>query len=93
MLYHTNNFKIICELLAFKQAVGCKDIDPPNYTWMKRDGDISTIGCENSQHTWELRCLGSKWIGGLGNCTEPIGESNNNEQIITLCETECQHIT
>ena len=60
-------------MIISSKAVGCKDIDPHAYTWMKRNGDETTVGCTNNEHTWKLRCMGSKWIGGLGNCTETKG--------------------
>ena len=53
-------------------AVGCDDISPPAHTWFDRQGDVITAGCNNNNHAWKLTCLGTKWIGAVGNCTQEV---------------------
>ncbi|ELT87114.1 hypothetical protein CAPTEDRAFT_199040 [Capitella teleta] len=53
-------------LFAFK---GCEDLVAPDYTWIERKRNVITIGCIHNEYTWQLKCIGSKWIGFRGNCT------------------------
>ncbi|ELU10354.1 hypothetical protein CAPTEDRAFT_204010 [Capitella teleta] len=55
-------------LFAFK-AVGCEDIVAPDFTWIERKRNVITIGCVHNGYTWQVKCIGSKWIGFRGNCT------------------------
>lgn len=54
-------------------AVGCEDFVPPPYTWTERKGSTAKIGCDNNNFSWTLKCIGSKWIGFQGNCTDLRG--------------------
>ena len=53
-------------------ASGCEDMQPPAHTWMKRSKDVTTVGCHNNDLEWKLTCLGGKWIGDNGNCTNQV---------------------
>ena len=50
--------------------IGCADLKYPINAWYKREGDTLTIGCENKDLSWTLRCDGHQWQGTLGNCTD-----------------------
>ena len=49
-------------------VIGCTDITPPVGAWAQRDGDVTVVGCQSSEHTWTLRCENSDWVGSLGMC-------------------------
>ncbi|ELU10349.1 hypothetical protein CAPTEDRAFT_204005 [Capitella teleta] len=55
-------------LFAFR-ALGCKDMVAPQFTWIERNRNTLTIGCVHNEYTWQVKCIGSKWIGFRGNCT------------------------
>ncbi|ELU10351.1 hypothetical protein CAPTEDRAFT_204007 [Capitella teleta] len=56
-------------LLFGFRAVGCKDMVAPDFTWIERQRNTLTIGCVHNEYTWQVKCIGSKWIGFRGNCT------------------------
>ncbi|ELT87111.1 hypothetical protein CAPTEDRAFT_223249 [Capitella teleta] len=58
-------------LFSFK-AVGCEDFVAPEFTWIERNRNTITIGCIHNEYTWQVMCIGSKWIGFRGNCTRQI---------------------
>ena len=49
-------------------VVGCADMIPPEGAWAQRDGDVTTVGCHDGNHTWTLRCEDSVWKGDVGSC-------------------------
>ncbi|ELT93828.1 hypothetical protein CAPTEDRAFT_193931 [Capitella teleta] len=55
-------------LFGFR-AVGCEDLVAPELTWIERKRNAITIGCIHNEYTWQVMCIGSKWIGFRGNCT------------------------
>ena len=55
---------------VFFSVLGCSDVNTPDYTWYKRDGNSAVVGCDNSEDEWLLRCEGSRWVGVVGNCTK-----------------------
>ncbi|ELT93839.1 hypothetical protein CAPTEDRAFT_193942 [Capitella teleta] len=55
-------------LFSFR-AVGCEDLVAPEFTWIERSRNTLTIGCVHNEYTWQVKCIGSKWIGFRGNCT------------------------
>ena len=59
----------ISECFCFA-VIGCADIKVPMYAWYKREGDDATMGCENQDLTWTLKCEGNRWSGVVGNCTD-----------------------
>ena len=63
---------------TYLKEIGCQDFTAPPYTWMKRDGQVTTIGCNNNDYTWQLKCVASNWIGSTGNCTNQIKGNDNN---------------
>ena len=44
-------------------AIGCGDITPPEGTWVRREGDETTLGCHSGRHSWTLTCE-HKPVGG-----------------------------
>ena len=50
-------------------AIGCLNLVPPEDTWLSRKDREAIVGCYSSRQTWTLRCIESKWIGVIGNCT------------------------
>ncbi|ELU10969.1 hypothetical protein CAPTEDRAFT_186772 [Capitella teleta] len=71
-------------LFGFK-AVGCEDLVAPDFTWIERKRNVITIGCVHNGYTWQLKCIGSKWIGFRGNCTsqtksKPLEEMPDEEE-------------
>ncbi|ELT93833.1 hypothetical protein CAPTEDRAFT_221620 [Capitella teleta] len=74
-------------LFAFR-AVGCEDLVAPEFTWIERKRRVITIGCIHNKYTWQVECIGSKWIGFRGNCTrqielKPVEETINKEEANT----------
>ena len=59
--------------------VGCADIEPPELSWYRRQGDVATVGCKEQDVTWVLTCTNHTWNGVIGNCTrnEPAAMSDN----------------
>ncbi|KAK2142439.1 hypothetical protein LSH36_953g00058, partial [Paralvinella palmiformis] len=49
--------------------IGCPDYPTPRNGWMKRIGDVTHIGCNDSTTEWSLRCVGGAWVGAAYNCT------------------------
>ena len=60
---------------TFSIATGCLDIKSPPNSWHERHGQVLTISCYSSDQTWNLKCVGTKWIGVVGNCTSREGEA------------------
>ena len=54
-----------------KTVTGCPELARPPHTWYKREGHEAVIGCESNDKEWRLTCSGNKWIGQIGNCSEP----------------------
>lgn len=65
-------WKKIAKLPNFS-ATGCNDLNPPPHAWTERHYNITTIGCINNDFTWKVKCIGSKWVGYQGNCTQKAG--------------------
>ncbi|ELU07870.1 hypothetical protein CAPTEDRAFT_224741 [Capitella teleta] len=51
------------------KASGCEDLVFPAPMWVERQGDVTTVGCHDSQLSWTLRCNGMHWKGVVGNCS------------------------
>ena len=77
-IYVTNTITHICHheryveeynISHFNSVIGCADIKYPSDAWYKREGDLLTVGCENKDLAWTLRCDGHQWKGTLGNCS------------------------
>ena len=57
-------------------AFGCPDPSPPANGYFERQGEFSTIRCENqSDISWEISCQGTKWVGETGTCVIGIKAS------------------
>ena len=50
-------------------ATGCSDLIPPADAWLKRTENEATIGCYSTRLRWQLKCVGQRWIGVIGNCS------------------------
>ena len=61
---------------------GCPDLATPEHAWIKRSGDLATVGCKHSNKTWKLTCHASQWIGGVGRCPTEGCHSINDQRII-----------
>ena len=51
-------------------AIGCPDMDKPDYTWMERKGDTLKMGCSENNDEWTLKCRGNHWIGISRKCVQ-----------------------
>ncbi|KAK2147095.1 hypothetical protein LSH36_570g03021 [Paralvinella palmiformis] len=56
------------QFLLYYEAVGCPDYDPPDNTYIRREDDHITIGCEATRQEWDLYCKGTEWQGQIGVC-------------------------
>ncbi|ELT90705.1 hypothetical protein CAPTEDRAFT_211543 [Capitella teleta] len=67
------------------QGTGCADIKSPHNSFIERDGDTLVVRCRYTEQVWNLKCIGTRWIGAVGTCNTPtelppIAEiSNDNE--------------
>ena len=57
-------------------VVGCPDMVAPPGVWLKRSGDVMSVGCARSAHTWHLACSGVTWVGDLSLC-DVIGRTSS----------------
>ena len=55
-----------CDVAA---AVGCPDMKKPSNGWLRRSTNQMTAGCEASEVTWTLDCIGTEWQGTTFNCS------------------------
>ena len=60
-------------------AIGCEALQAPKHAWIRQNHDEATVGCDDEDKAWKLKCDGSKWIGHMGNCTQ------GKLHILTLC--------
>ena len=50
--------------------VGCPNINTPQDTYSKREGQKLLVICNHTGETSYLSCDGRKWQGELKNCTQ-----------------------
>ena len=55
-------------VLKFVAVTGCADLLAPENAWHKRQGNVATVGCQNQNKTWHLKCQNSQWNGVVGSC-------------------------
>ncbi len=81
---HEPAVTLMCLLLP--PVVGCPDPDLPSDMWSKRENNDITIGCKDTDETWEMRCSSdSTWVGSVGNCSAGK-DSESLRQGIALVE-------
>jgi len=52
-----------------KAAVGCADLTGSvDGGWVRRDGDTTTVSCNNTDETWYLACRDGRWVGNVTGC-------------------------
>ncbi|ELT90701.1 hypothetical protein CAPTEDRAFT_211539 [Capitella teleta] len=53
------------------QANGCTDIESPHNAVIERNGDSLIVKCRYTEQVWNLKCIGTRWIGAVGTCKVP----------------------
>lgn len=43
--------------------------------WVRRDGDMTTVGCNNTDEMWYLACRDSRWVGNITGCGAGAGHT------------------
>ncbi|KAK2143451.1 hypothetical protein LSH36_839g03012 [Paralvinella palmiformis] len=64
------------QFLIKYEVTGCPELSRPSHAWYKREGNDAVVGCESNDKEWHLTCHGNKWIGEVGNCSQPALSSN-----------------
>ncbi|ELT90702.1 hypothetical protein CAPTEDRAFT_211540 [Capitella teleta] len=54
-------------IIAF-QATGCITIKPPDNSVIEQNGDSLVVKCRFTEQVWNLKCIGTRWIGAVGAC-------------------------
>lgn len=65
-------------------ATGCDDMLAPPFTWILRKGNVTVVGCVNSEYEWKMSCIGTKWIGSKSNCTNTVGSEGSQNKLPVL---------
>ncbi|ELT97826.1 hypothetical protein CAPTEDRAFT_217222 [Capitella teleta] len=52
------------------EILGCPDFVPTDNSWVKRENNVTTVGCSSTEKRWKLVCVANEWLGELGNCTD-----------------------
>ncbi|ELU17649.1 hypothetical protein CAPTEDRAFT_209495 [Capitella teleta] len=53
------------------QGTGCTDIESPHNSVIERNGDNLVVRCRYTEQVWNLKCIGTRWIGAVGTCKIP----------------------
>ncbi|ELT90703.1 hypothetical protein CAPTEDRAFT_211541 [Capitella teleta] len=53
------------------QATGCIEIEAPQNAVVERIGDAMVVRCRFTEQVWNLKCIGTRWIGAVGTCKVP----------------------
>jgi len=57
-------------------AVGCADVTASvSGGWVRRDGETTTVGCNNTEETWYLVCRDGRWVGNITGCGAGVGHT------------------
>jgi len=56
-------------ILIVCKAIGCADMTASRNSWVERNGETMTVGCNHSRQTWHLVCKGNQWVGDISNCS------------------------
>jgi len=63
-------------LLRVWSAVGCADVTGGVAGgWLRRDGDMTTVGCNETDETWYLACRDGRWVGNITGCGTGAGHT------------------
>ena len=62
---------------------GCGEVEAPPGGWITRSGDVMEVGCHSGSRTWQLMCVGSRWVGPVGVCGYSNGDLIDTHS--TLC--------
>ncbi|ELT90699.1 hypothetical protein CAPTEDRAFT_211537 [Capitella teleta] len=57
-------------IITYK-AVGCVDFNIPSDSYVEKVGQDLTVKCYNTEQSWNLKCIGTRWLGSIGNCISP----------------------
>ncbi|KAI0217867.1 hypothetical protein LSAT2_030328 [Lamellibrachia satsuma] len=69
--------------LLYYKVVGCADLAVlPLTTHIRKDGML-TVTCNSTGDSWHLVCLGTVWLGQVGNCTDVHRMSGVTAEIST----------
>ncbi|ELT90704.1 hypothetical protein CAPTEDRAFT_211542 [Capitella teleta] len=60
-------------IIAF-QGTGCTNIETPHNSILGRNGDNLVVRCPHTEQVWNLKCIGTRWIGAVGTCEIPTAE-------------------
>ena len=54
--------------------MGCADLKVPSNMYTKREGERTTVTCNQTGEVSVLTCAGAGWEGVVKNCSKNIGE-------------------
>ncbi|ELT90698.1 hypothetical protein CAPTEDRAFT_227143 [Capitella teleta] len=57
-------------IITYK-AVGCLDITIPRDAYAEKHGQDLIVKCHKTEQSWNLRCIGTRWLGSIGTCYIP----------------------
>ncbi len=63
-----HNVSCVVPFTCCVSVLGCGDYQRPGNTWVKRDGDVMTLGCVSTGQQWKLTCQDQQWVGDTGDC-------------------------
>ncbi|ELT90696.1 hypothetical protein CAPTEDRAFT_211534 [Capitella teleta] len=55
-------------IFIFQLAIGCLDIQIPSDAIAEKEGDRLSVRCQYTSQSWNLKCIGTRWIGTIGTC-------------------------
>jgi len=70
--------KTDCLTDVLTAAVGCADVGGVSGGWVRRVGDTTTVGCNDTDETWYLACRDGRWVGNVTGC-DRRATANANE--------------
>ena len=51
-------------------AFGCPEYKAPANTWAELKDGYIVAGCDNTDETWRMRCIGNHWLGPVKDCSQ-----------------------
>jgi len=67
--------------MSHNTAVGCADLTGSvSGGWVRRDGDMTTVGCNDTDETWYLACRHGRWVGNVTGCSAGAGHTATGKQ-------------
>lgn len=67
--FHTTLYLHFLHYDFVQLAVGCRPLVAPSDSYVEADGDHAKVQCNSSEESWHLNCIGTQWVGEIGNCT------------------------